>query len=165
MSTTHLHLLLNHFPVTGTLIGSGLLLWGIIKKQLNIKAAASTVLAIMSILAIPVYLTGEPAEDAIENLPGVSEAMIELHENAAIIATWLMGITGLTSLMSLIFAWQKRKSANTFFIIAFVLSAVCFAAMARAAYYGGQILHSEIRYGNSQIQNEQEDKTNKKDDD
>ncbi len=37
MDTTHLHLLLNHFPIIGTLIGSGLLFFGIIKKQDNIK--------------------------------------------------------------------------------------------------------------------------------
>jgi hypothetical protein len=37
MNATHIHLLLNHFPVIGTLIGSGLLLWGIVKKQDNIK--------------------------------------------------------------------------------------------------------------------------------
>lgn len=145
MNATHLHLLLNHFPVIGTLIGSGLLLWGIFKKQDNIKSIAAAILALMAIIAIPVYLTGEPAEESVEKLPGVSEAMIELHEDAATIAIWLMGITGIAALAALFFAWQKRRSATVVFIAAAVLSLISFAAMARAGYYGGQIRHTEIR--------------------
>jgi uncharacterized membrane protein len=106
----------------------------------------------MAIIAIPVYLTGEPAEESIEKLPGVSEAMIKLHEDAANIAIWLMGITGIVSLAALFFAWQKRKSASIIFMTAFVLSAICFAAMARTGYYGGQIRHTEIRDAGSGIQ-------------
>jgi len=155
MNTTHLHLLLNHFPVIGTLLGSGLLLWGIIKKQDHVKSAAAIILAVMAAIALPVYLTGEPAEETIEKLPGVSEAMIELHEDAANIAIWLMGVTGIVALGALIFAWQKRKSAGIIFTTTFVLSLVCFAAMARTGYYGGQIRHTEIRTGIGSIpQNE-----------
>lgn len=163
MDTTYLHLLLNHFPLIGTLIGSGLLFWGIIKNQNNIKSVAAAVLTIMAILAIPVYLTGEPAEESVEKLPGVSEAIIELHEDAATIAIWLMGITGVASLAALFFAWQKRKAADIVFIIAFALSAVCFVAMARTGYYGGQIRHTEIRDKN--MSNQQNEKPNEKDDD
>jgi uncharacterized membrane protein len=157
MSTTHFHMLLNHFPVIGTLIGSGLLLWGIIKNQDNIKSIAAVVLALMAIIAIPVYLTGEPAEETVEELAGIAKSMIGLHEDAATIAIWLMGITGIISLAALLFAWQKRKMANTVFIISFVLSALCFAAMARTGYYGGQIRHTELgTAGINGQQNEQE---------
>jgi uncharacterized membrane protein len=165
-------LLLNHFPVIGTLIGSCLLLWGIIKKQDNIKSIAAFLLAVIAIIAIPVYLTGEPAEESIEKLPGVSETMIELHDDAATIAIWLMGITGLASLLALIFEWKKRKTANSVFLFAFVFSVICFAAMARTGYYGGQIRHTEIGNGNiSNQQNENEQgnkeatKNGEKDDD
>jgi len=166
MDTTHLHLLLNHFPVIGTLIGSGLLLWGIIKKQTNVKWLAAALLTIMAIIAIPVYLTGEPAEESVEKLPGVSEAMIELHEDAATIAIWLMEITGLASLLALFFSWKKKQSANMLFTIAFILSGICFAAMARTGYYGGQIRHTEIRgggIGNAQGQQETGNEKNEKD--
>ncbi len=147
MNTAHFHLLLNHFPVLGTLMGSGLLLWGILKKQHNIRSAAAVLLTLMAIIAIPVYLTGEPAEETVEKLPGVSEAMVNLHEDAATIAIWLMGITGIVSLIAFFLAQQKRKTANTVFATAFILSAISFAAMARTGYYGGQIRHTEIQSG------------------
>jgi VIT1/CCC1 family predicted Fe2+/Mn2+ transporter len=126
----------------------------------------------MAIIALPVYLTGEPAEEAVEKLPGVSEAMIELHEEAATIAIWLMGLTGAACLLALFFAWKKSKTARTIFNIAAVLSVICFAAMVRTGYYGGQVRHTEIRpvatgiqqIGNSTSQGEG-NKENEKDDD
>ncbi len=170
MNTTHLHLLLNHFPIIGTLIGSGLLLWGIIRKQNTIKITAALILAVMAIMAIPVYLTGEPAEESVENLPGISGSLIELHEEAAVIAIWLMGITGLASLVALLFAWQKRKATGTVFILVLVLSVFAFGTMARTGYYGGQIRHTEIRNVSaaqldSQQGDQEESKGGEKDDD
>lgn len=164
MNQTHIHLLLNHFPVIGTLIGSVLLLWGIIKKQNNTKSLAAVLLTVMALIAIPVFLTGEPAEESVEKLPGVSEQMIHLHEEAAEIAIWLMEIAGLASLVALLLAWRKHKMANTVFVFAFIFSAVCFAAMARTGYYGGQIRHSEIGSGNvvTEQQNDKEEVKDKK---
>jgi len=160
MNSTHLHLLLNHFPVIGTLIGSCLLLLGIIKKQTNIKSTAALLLFILALIAIPVYLTGEPAEETIEKLPGVSEAMIELHQDAATIAVWLIGFTGLFSVIAVVFSLQKRKSADRVFIFAFALSVVCFAAMAQTGYYGGQIRHTEVRSANTVVQSGENDTEN-----
>jgi uncharacterized membrane protein len=145
MNTTHLHLLLNHFPIVGSLIGSALLLWGIVRKQNNLKSAGAAVLCCMAVIAIPVYTTGEPAEESVENLPGVSETMIELHEDAATIAIWLMGITGILALAALVMAGMKKTAAAFLFIVSFVLSVISFGAMARTGYYGGQIRHTEIR--------------------
>lgn len=147
MNTTHLHLLLNHFPIIGTLMGCTLMLWGIIKNQNNIKIASSILLVLMAIIAIPVYLTGEPAEESVEKLPGVLESMIELHEDAASLAIWLMGITGVSALMALFLERQKSKIATNAFLATFIFSIICFAAMARTGYYGGQIRHTEINAG------------------
>lgn len=144
MNTTHIHLLLNHFPIIGSMIGSLILLWGIIKKQENVKAIAAVVIVAMTLLAIPVFLTGEPAEDAVENLPGVSEAMINLHEEAAEFAIWLMVAAGVASLAALFFKWQKSERAKIVFTIALIMSLLSFGAMARTGYYGGKIRHTEI---------------------
>ncbi|MBL0152512.1 MAG: hypothetical protein IPP93_03085 [Chitinophagaceae bacterium] len=149
MDSTHIHLLLNHFPVIGTLIGSGLLVWGIFRKQINLQISASVILALMAIIAIPVYLTGEPAEEAVEELPGVSEGLIEQHESAATLAIWIMIITGILALAAFIFNRMQKKQAGVLFIITAICSVLSFAAMARTGYYGGQIRHTEIRSGNA----------------
>ena len=168
MNTVHFHLLLNHFPVIGTLMGSCLLLWGIIKKQVHTKNMAAAILGLMAIIAVPVYLTGEPAEEAVENLPGVSEAIMELHEEAAGIAIWLMGITGILALVAVILSWKNHLAAGIIFTITFVASVICFAAMARTGYYGGQIRHTETgaaRIMNQQNEKQEGNKAKEKDDD
>ncbi len=98
----------------------------------------------MALLAIPVFLTGEPAEESVEKIPGVSEQMIHLHEESAEIAIWLMGITGIVSVIALVLASKKHLLQKTAFAMVFILSVICFGAMARTGYYGGQIRHSEI---------------------
>ena len=62
MDATHLHLLLNHFPIVGTLLGVGVMLYGYIVGSEQVKKAALWLWAAMALVAIPVFLTGEPAE-------------------------------------------------------------------------------------------------------
>lgn len=143
MNTVHIHLLLNHFPVIGTLMGGGLLLWGILKKQDAYANAAAVILFLVALIAIPVYLTGEPAEEAVEHLPGVQERAIEMHESAAGLAMILMAATGLTAVLTLILSRRQKQSAGIARVVLFAITFLCFSAMARTGYYGGQIRHTE----------------------
>jgi hypothetical protein len=140
-------LLLNHFPIIGTLIGSALLLWGFFKKQDNIKIAACIIIVAMALMAIPVFLTGEPAEEAIENLPGIAENIIEEHEEAAQFAIWILGFTGLMAFVSVIAHRINHRLVRSAFTLTLILSILGFAAMARAGYTGGQVRHTELRSG------------------
>ena len=111
MNPTHIHLMLNHFPIIGTLIGSAIMLFGIVKKQNSSRAIGAFIIVIMAIIAIPVMVTGEPAEEGIEHLNGISKSLIHDHEEAAEKAFWMMEITGAFSLIALIL--YKIKSALT----------------------------------------------------
>lgn len=147
MDSTHLHLLLNHFPIIGTIIGTGVMAYGYFTQSDATKKAALWTWFVMALIAIPVFLTGEPAEESIENLPGVSEAIIEQHEEAASLAFWCMEGLGLISLLILFWGRRSESTAKTVTGFAFVLSLVTFGLMARAGNLGGQIRHSEIRSG------------------
>ncbi|MBL7767207.1 MAG: hypothetical protein JNJ58_14000 [Chitinophagaceae bacterium] len=138
MNLTHLHLLLNHFPIIGTLIGGTILLWGIIRKQIHIQQLGSLIVLVMAILAIPVFLTGEPAEESVEHLAGISERMIHEHEEAAEFAIWVMEAAGLLALISFIVKWDKIH------FIVLLVTVLSFVAMARTGYLGGQIRHTEL---------------------
>ncbi len=147
MDATHLHLLLNHFPIIGTLLGVSVMAYGYITASDDVKKAALFTWAAMAVIAIPVFLTGEPAEESVENLPAVSEAMIEAHEEAAKWALWLMEALGALSLLTLAFFKMKPALSKTFVLVSMLLGLATFAAMARTGYLGGQIRHSEIRSG------------------
>ena len=72
MNLAHVHLLLNHFPVVGTIIGLGLFLCSIVGKSEDLKRAGLIIFLGIALLTIPTYLSGNAAQLAIKNLPGVS---------------------------------------------------------------------------------------------
>jgi DNA-binding response OmpR family regulator len=101
----------------------------------------------MALCAVPVFLTGEPAEEMVEGLPGVSEALIGAHEEAAELAIWVMEALGVLSLLALFINFKTERTTNAVMGITFALSLVTFGLMARTGYLGGQIRHTEIRSG------------------
>ena len=159
MNSTHAHLLLNHFPVIGTLIGTMILLYGLLIKNINIQKVSLATIVVMTLIAIPVFLTGEPAEEAVENLPGVAESIIESHEEAAEVAFWVMMLTGVFALITLGLQIVNNPFSKTFVLIALISGIISFGLMGRTAYLGGQIRHTEIR-SNSTVVNNPANETN-----
>jgi uncharacterized membrane protein len=142
---THIHLLLNHFPIIGTLIGGGLFMLSLITNSNDLKRASLTILMGISLIAIPAYMSGNGAQEAIKAIPGVSKAQIEGHEGAAMIAMIFMVATGAFAWLAL---WQFRRLAripNWNLAVILILTAATFGLMARAGNMGGDIRHSEIR--------------------
>ncbi len=90
MDLAHIHLLLNHFPTIGTIIGGGLFLLSLITKSDDLKRASLVVLLGIALISIPTYMSGNGAADGIKSLPGVSKSLIETHEGAALVAIAFM---------------------------------------------------------------------------
>jgi hypothetical protein len=145
MDLTHIHLLLNHFPTIGTIIVGGLFLLSLITKSDDLKRASLAILLGISLIAIPTYMSGNGAQDAIKSLPGVSKSLIEAHEGAALVAIGFMLFTGAFAWLGL---WQSRRLARIpawNLAVILVLTLVSFGLMARASNLGGEIRHEEIR--------------------
>jgi len=145
MDLAHLHLLLNHFPTIGTIMGGGLFVLSLITKSDDLKRASLVVLLGISLIAIPTYITGNGAQDAVKSLPGVSKTLIETHEGAALVALGFIEVTGAFAWLGL---WQFRRLArvpNWNLAVILVLTAVSLGLMARASNLGGEIRHGEIR--------------------
>jgi len=146
MDTAHIHLLLNHVPVIGLLIGFFVLAWGALRKYHEVQTAGLSILFIASLVAIPVYLTGGPAGEIVERLPGVSEKVIELHEEAAIYSLVLCIVTGIVALLALLarhFLSDSIGMIATFAVL--ILTLPTGASIAFTANLGGQVRHTEIR--------------------
>jgi hypothetical protein len=58
MDSAHLHLMLTHVPVIGSLLGSGILAWGLVRKQPEVVRIALGVFVVSSVVALPVYFSG-----------------------------------------------------------------------------------------------------------
>jgi uncharacterized membrane protein len=149
MNLAHLHLLLNHFPIIGTIIGLGLFLVSLVGKNADLRRASLIVLAVIALVALPTFFSGVGAQGAIKGEPGVSEALIERHEGAAILALLFMEITGALALVEL---WQLHRISrpvrwNWTLSTVLVFSIVTTGLMARVGTTGGEVRHPEIRSG------------------
>jgi hypothetical protein len=147
MNLAHVHLLLNHFPVIGTLIGLGLYVGSMIWKSEDLKRAGLVIFLGIALLSIPTYLSGNAAQQEIKDLSGISQTLVVAHQDAALLAYVFMEVTGAFAWFAL---WQFRRNSRlgpgTFYAVLF-LSLVTAGLMANAANIGGAIRHSEILAG------------------
>ena len=147
MNLAHLHLVLNHFPIVGTVIGVGLLVVSLVGNNDGFKRAGLMILAVVALLALPTFFSGIGAQRAITRDPGVSAFLIQRHEGAAMLALFFIEIAGALALAGL---WQdhrsligKRSRWNSRAILLF--SVVSAGLLARVGTTGGEIRHPEIR--------------------
>ena len=79
MNPAHLHLMLNHVPVLAIPFGLAVLGWAMFRRRPEFARLALIVFVFSALATIPTYLTGEPAEDAIEGVAGAIEPWVEPH--------------------------------------------------------------------------------------
>ncbi len=144
MNTTHLHLLINHLPIIGSILGGFVLAQGIWNKSELTKIAAYNVLIISSIGAIVAYFTGEEAEEIIENIAGVMENTIKIHEDFAIYALIALIALGISSIIGLWVTIKQNSYSGIVSTVTLVIAFVGFGLIAQTGYLGGQIRHTEL---------------------
>ena len=145
MNDAHLHLLLNHVPILGTLFGVLVLGFGLLAGNRSLTRTGLVTFIATALLALPAYFSGEGAEEAVEHLPGVSEQLIERHEETAELAFGLVEVLGLISLGLLLLGWKYPDTERKAAWLPLALGIGTFAAMAVTGNTGGEIRHTEIR--------------------
>jgi uncharacterized membrane protein len=144
MNLPHVHLLLNHFPIIGTIIALGLFLFALIGKSDDLKRASLVIFAGIALLSIPTYMSGNGAEEALRKLPGVSKNAIMAHNNSALVSLVFVELTGMFAWLGL---WQFRRFLHA---RAWTMAAVVVLSVAGVFFMtvtgntGGQIRHTEI---------------------
>jgi len=151
MSLVHLHLLLNHIPVIGTLIALLLFATALLLRETVSTKFALAFTAGVAAIAVVVYVTGAPAEEAVEKLAGVTERSIERHEEAAELATIAIGGLGALCLIALL-AFRAKRAPRWVAFAGLVGSLGVSALMGWTANLGGQIRHTEIQGASNQQQ-------------
>lgn len=168
MNYAHLHLIFNHLPLFAVVFGVLILAWGLFRRSDEVQQVGLVLLILNALAAIPAYLTGEPAEEIAENLPGVSEQIIGSHESVAMIALIVSLIAGVVAVIALA---SRRLFSGKIPAIAVYLALVAGLAscvlMGYTANLGGQVRHTEIRgdQGYTPSTDKRSEKREKDDDD
>ena len=157
MNWAHLHLMLNHLPVLGTIFGLLLLTWAVVRRDETLQRAALATFVLTALAAIPVFLTGEPAEEIVEDLAGTAKTAIESHEEAAVIALIAIEALGAMALAVLLF-FRRRVVPRALAGAALVFALATAGWMAQTANLGGRIRHAELGATTAQTREPTEDR-------
>lgn len=145
MNSAHLHMVINHFPIIGLIIGFLILFVGLIIRSSISKRIGLITLLGSIVFVFPSFKTGEGAEEMVENLRGVTESLIERHEEIAeqfMIFAWILIPLILISL----YADWKQKNFNKYLHIAItIVSFFAIIVAKQVGTSGGEIRHTEIR--------------------
>ena len=99
-------------------------------KSNQTKIAAYIVLIISSIGAGISYITGEAAEEAVEEIQGVAKEMIEQHEEFSLYALIALIVLGVVSLIGLLLTWRKSSLIRTVALVTLFISLISFGLVA-----------------------------------
>jgi hypothetical protein len=152
MMLTYLHLTLNHIPIFGTILLFFLLFHAVIFKKDNLVRIYLWWFAVVALITIPVFLTGDPSSEYLKSFfPGVNQDLIENHENFGYISLVITLILGVSGLLALRF-FKTREILPSWFKYSFlVVSFICVLAISWTGKTGGEIRHNEITSGNTNI--------------
>lgn len=143
MNAAHLHIILVHLPIVLIPTGAIILTLSLLKRSSAGVSIALLLLVCATILAVPPFLLGEGAEEIVEDLPGISEDVIEEHEEAADIAFWLTIATGLLGAGSLTARRMGKPTSNSLALATVLASYAASTALLYTANQGGKIRHPE----------------------
>lgn len=165
MNSAHSHLIINHFPIIGLILGILVLLIGILAKSSVTRRVGLFLFLIAGVTAIPSFTTGEGAEEVIEHMAeskgcGANctcspESMASMEkqahhliheheEKAETLMPFMWGIIAL-SLIALFLEWKKKSMALIASIVVLLVGVLAAYFAREVGTSGGEISHPEIR--------------------
>ena len=145
MNDAHVHMVVNHFPIIGTIFGLGILITGIVMKNNVVKNVAYVLFCISAIFGFASMFTGEGAEEIAENLPSITDQIIHEHEEMAEKLALVLYVLAGISLVGLYLNFKKHAKANLVSYFAFVIALVAVFLGKQTGTTGGEVRHTEIR--------------------
>lgn len=120
MNPLWLHLLVNHIPIIATTLAVLVVLTGLIINNSTVRKVGLILYVITGLTVYVANFTGEPAEDRVEHLSGISKHQIHEHEEAAELLVTLTSIALGIALLHL-FNRPSNGSVQRWVLIAFLL--------------------------------------------
>lgn len=145
MNEAHLHMVVNHFPIIGTILGLGIMIVGYFQRNNSVKNTAYVLFIIAAVFAAVSMATGEGAEEMVEDMPNIGHKIIHEHEEMAEKLALVLYLLGVVSIAGLYTNIKKTSQAKLVSIIAIIIAAVAVFFAQQTGTTGGEIRHTEIR--------------------
>jgi len=139
----HWHLLVNHFPIIGSFIATLVSGYGLVRKSESVRQLGFGLFVLMTVMTLVTNQTGEQAEHYLRSINALDRDIFRQHEDAAGLANIGMYLTGLLSLLSLV--WERARQYRFLPLFVFVMALVTCGLMANVGRLGGLVMHKELR--------------------
>jgi uncharacterized membrane protein len=144
MNFGHLHLMLNHIPILVLPIVLIFLFFSYLKDSQQFIRFSILMTFLTSITVLPVFYTGEPAEEVIKKeVTSISKSVIHDHEESAELSLILTLIVGLSSIVVLL-KYQHPLSKKYGVSLILLIGLVAIGSLIYSANLGGKIRHTEF---------------------
>ena len=145
MNDAHLHLVVNHFPIIGTILALGILITAMFLKNNSVKNTAYVLFIVAAIFAALSMQTGEGAEEMVEDMPSIGKQIIHEHEEIAEKLALALYVLAGISLAGLFLNFKNHSKAKFVSIIALIVAVATVYIAQLVGTSGGEIRHTEIR--------------------
>ena len=144
----YVHLLLNHFPITGLFVALLFLLVGVLSNHRFTLLLSLAMVGVLSLSAWPVAHYGEQGYDRVLSMADDDGAQyLKHHEELADRWIFLYYITAGAAALALMVGWKKQRHLRSAAIAVALLAIASLIAGAAIADCGGKIRHREFRFG------------------
>jgi uncharacterized membrane protein len=144
-SIAHLHLVINHVPIVGSIFIFAMYIIALFFKNVFMQKVSLCFLVVVALSTAVSYVTGDGTKRAIEGLPQVSNAMIDIHETYARYSLIVMFIAGIVALGGVLLYSRKPKIPFYLHVSILVILLISVVLFAYVGLLGGEIMHTEIR--------------------
>jgi uncharacterized membrane protein len=147
MNAAQLHLLFCHFPIVGLAFAGLVNLYAFIKKNPDLQKLSLWIYVILGIFSFVAWFTGDDAGKIIQTYPGITEDVIESHENIALFFFIGLMITTAIALAGLLITKTKEQLLKKFTLVLFIAAILMGVLAGMTGSTGGAIRHTEIKQG------------------
>ena len=142
-SWAHLHILVSVFPSFGLVIVLGFYLAGFLAGNEGIRRTCLVLFALLALLSIPTFLSGQGSMAALSDDPKISKSMMSFHYGWGIAALVVLILTGVAAAFDLLRSGRAGSDAKRSFFVVSGLAIVALVLMIVAD--GWEINHPELR--------------------
>jgi uncharacterized membrane protein len=142
-SWAHLHILVSVFPSFGLVIVLGFYLAGFLGDNEGIRRTCLVLFALLALLSIPTYLSGQGSMEPVSEVPKISKSMMSFHRGWGIAALVVLILTGVAAAFDLLRSGRTGSDAKRSFFVVSGLAIVALVLMIVAD--GWEINHPELR--------------------
>jgi uncharacterized membrane protein len=164
MNDAHLHMVVNHFPIIGTIFGFGILIVGLFLKNKTLQNTSYALFIVAAIFGAISMGTGEGAEELVEDMPNIGKQIIHEHEELAEKLAVLLYVLGGLSLAGLYLNFKNNSKAKLLSFLILGIATVGLFLVQKVGTSGGEIRHTEIRANANVIGNSSEKQSEEQED-